>query len=140
MKRLIIVFALAMGILMACDKNNDEEEIVRGEIKDTSSQAEDLKFLSDLFIEISSISASVSCTNSEDWKLVAYGQKACGGPVGFMAYHQKIDENAFLSKVKFYTHQQDLYNIKWGIISDCTIPPEPSDIICEDGLPVFLYH
>lgn len=139
MKRLFIVFALAMGLLMACDKSNNAEEIVRGEIKENSSQGEDLKFLSDLFIEISSISASISCTNPEDWKFVAYGQKACGGPVGFIAYHEKIDESAFLSKVKFYTRQQDLYNTKWGIISDCTIPPEPNNITCENGLPAFTY-
>lgn len=139
MKRLIIVIALTMGILMACDKNNKVEEIVREEIKNNSSQEEDLKFLYDLFIEISSISASVPCSNEENWKYTPYGQKACGGPVGYIAYHEKIDESAFLSKVKFYTHQQDLYNIKWGIISDCSLPPEPSQIVCMDGLPIFNY-
>ena len=128
-----------MGLLLACDKSNNTEEIFREEIKNNSSQEEDLKFLSDLFIEISSISASVPCTNHEDWKFTPYGQKACGGPVGYIAYHEKIDESAFLSKVKFYTHQQELYNIKWEIISDCSIPPEPSHIICRDGLPVFNY-
>lgn len=139
MKRLIIVFALAMGLLAACDKNNNAEEIIREEIKDNSSQEEDLKFLSDLFIEISSLAASVPCTDYEDWKFTPYGQKACGGPVGYIAYHQKIDESAFLSKVKFYTNQQDLYNTKWGIISDCSIPPEPVSIRCEGGAPAFIY-
>ena len=140
MKRLIIVFALAMGLLVACDKSDHAEEVVTGEIKVNSSQKEDLKFLSDLFIEISSISASVSCTNHEDWKFIPYGQKACGGSVGYIAFHKDIDQIAFLNKIKFYTHQQDLYNTKWDITSDCSIPPEPSNVVCLEGLPVFNYE
>lgn len=124
---------------MACDKSDNSEEIIRGEIKDTNSQQEDLKFLSNLFIEISTISSSIECTDGQDWKFTPYGHKACGGPLGYIAYHNKIDESSFLSKVKFYTHQQEIYNKKWELSSDCTVPPEPSGINCIEGTPVLFY-
>ena len=139
MKRLFIVIALALGLFIACDKSDNSEEIISGEIKDNSSQQEDLIFLSDLFIEISTISSSVVCTDGQDWKYTPYGHKACGGPLGYIAYHEKINESSFLSKVKFYSHQQEIYNEKWELSSDCTVPPEPSAINCIEGTPVFIY-
>ena len=139
MKKLFIVIALALGFLMACDKSDSTEVVIRGEIKETSSQFEDLKFLSDLFIEISTISSSVECTDGEDWKFTSYGHKPSGGPIGYIAYHQSINENSFLSKVKFYTNQQKIYNEKWELSSESAPPSEPIGVNCKNGSPVFIY-
>ncbi len=139
MKRLFIVITFAVVLLTACDKSNNAELVVQEEIKDSSSQGEDLKLLSDLFIELITISSSIECTDGADWKFIPYGHKACGGPIGYIAYHNKINESSFLSKVKFYTHQQEIYNKKWEIGSDCTVPLEPIRINCNQGSPEFIY-
>lgn len=139
MKKLLIVIALAMGLFISCNKSDSTEEIIKSEIKDNSSQEEDLIFLSELYIEIASLSASYNCSDHSDWNYTAIGNKPCGGPIAYIAYHNKIDTESFLRKVKFYSNQQEQYNIKWSLISDCSVPPEPCGIICDDGLPIFIY-
>lgn len=130
---------MALVILVACDKSDGEPEILMNEIGKGSSQSDDNQLISDLYIEIVSLSTSYTCSNENDWKYTALGSKACGGPTGYIAYSKKLDVDAFLAKVAFYTRQQDLYNKKWGIISDCTIPPEPKAVTCNDGEAVLEY-
>lgn len=130
---------MALALLVACDKSDSEPEILMNEIGKSSSQFNDNQLLSDLYIEIVALSTSYTCSNENDWKYTAIGSKACGGPTGYIAYSKKLDRHAFLAKVDFYTHQQDLYNKKWGIVSDCTIPPEPKGVTCEENKAVLEY-
>lgn len=37
------------------------------------------------------------------------------------------------------TEAERLYNITWGIISSCDVLPEPTNIECQNGLPVLIY-
>jgi len=134
MKRVLFVMAIAMVFLLACDKDDSEPEAIQSEIRRGSTQAEDNQLLSDLYIEILSISSSQPCANESDWKWTAIGINSCGDPTGYLPYSTKLDVDSFLSKVSFYTNQQDAYNKKWGIVSDCNSPQEPSGVICRDGL------
>jgi len=139
MKRLLFILAIALACLMACDKSDSEPEVLQSEIRKGSSKIEDDQLLTDLYLEIIGLSTSYSCNDDSEWKWTPIGAKACGGPTGYIAYSTKLDMNSFLAKVSFYTHQQDTYNIKWSIISDCSIPPEPINVICENSLAELIY-
>lgn len=125
MKKLFIII-LIVGPTLGCK----EEELKR---------EQDWNNLQLLFSEIESLASSVVCEDSGDWTFTAYGNKACGGPVGYIAYSTKIDRKQFLNKVEAHASAQDAYNRKWGIYSDCSVPLEPKDITCEDGMPTFTY-
>lgn len=139
MKRLLFILAIAVGCLWACDKSDTEPEALQSEIRKGSSKTEDDQLLTNLYLEILGLSSSYSCLDETEWKWTPIGSKACGGPTGYIAYSTNLDVSLFLSKVAFYTHQQDAYNIKWEIISDCSIPPEPIAIMCENGSTQLVY-
>lgn len=95
--------------------------------------------LEKLYIQIAATAAPVSCTNASDWKWMPIGAKACGGPTGYIPYHISVDENHLKNLVSTYTDQQKAFNKKWGAISDCSIPIQPSGVKCENGKPVLAY-
>jgi hypothetical protein len=97
------------------------------------SNAEGQAYLTTRYNEILSIANGVTCTNAANWKIVAIGSKACGGPTGFIAYEKSINETVFLKKVEDYTKAQADFNKKWGAFSTCDIPIKPSGVECVDG-------
>ena len=103
------------------------------------TQEQESELLQKQYENIVSISESEDCLNSNDWLFTAIGNKACGGPTGFIAYSQNIDTVNFLNLVEDYTLAQKDYNQKWGIMSDCSVPPSPSSVKCENGFPVLIY-
>ncbi len=120
----IIGMLLLLVICFSCK----EEEL---------TQAQDLQNLDQMLAEITSMAASVTCDDSSKWLTTSYGSKACGGPVGYIAYSQDIDTTLFLEKVEEHRKAEDEFNRKWGIISDCALAAEPNEVLCEDGKPVF---
>lgn len=121
-----VIFCAISFLLIACETKN-------------TSQEEDREHLTSLFEQIENIAFSQNCIDASDWKFTAYGSKACGGAKGYIAYSKKIDEVAFLMLVENYTNKEKVYNIKWGVISDCSLVNPPSSIRCENDLPVFEY-
>ncbi len=101
------------------------------------TKEEDGQELTQLFNQINGISISQACDNEADWKFVAYGSKACGGPIGHIAYSIKIDTTNFLKLVEEFTVKQNEFNVKWGAISNCAIEIAPKKVICENGKPKF---
>ncbi|WP_443938543.1 hypothetical protein [Pedobacter sp. MW01-1-1] len=79
------------------------------------------------------------CTSASEWRFIAYGTKACGGPVGYMPYNTKIDTVLFKQKVMKFTAEQKEYNVKFGLVSDCSVPAAPKGIECQEGKPKFTY-
>ena len=135
--RSVYYFSIFIALLMlGCEQNNQEW----GEITDWTSRERDNELMAELLEEIQGLSMQVECTDAENWSWTAYGSKACGGPVGYIAYSQGIDTNYFLELIEYHAEQQDLFNQKWGIISTCDIPIQPSGIYCEDGKPQFGYY
>lgn len=115
---------------------DNDQLIVKREL---SEQEKDHQNLINMFDEISTLSNSVSCTDSNEWNFTPYGAKACGGPQGFIAYSNQIDTAQFLQKVKAYTLAEIAYNIKWSIISTCDVPLPPISVECQNGYPVLKY-
>lgn len=104
------------------------------------SQLEEAQELADMFAEIERIALGVSCDEASDWAFTAYGNKACGGPAGYIAYATTIDVPAFLRLVSDYTQAEQNFNTAWNIISDCALQLPPSAITCENSVPVFVYE
>ncbi|WP_312822329.1 hypothetical protein [Epilithonimonas sp.] len=100
----------------------------------TQQEAEEMQNLKS---EILALSQSENCSNATDWKSVGLGVKACGGPVEYIAYSNKIDEAKFLEKVNLYNQKSTEYNKKYNLVSDCMLVMQPENIVCENGKPVF---
>jgi hypothetical protein len=103
------------------------------------TQDEEAQNLQEMFTEIENLAASEKCDDPSDWTFTSFGSKACGGPIGFIAYSINIDVVLFLEKIEEHRSKQKEFNEKWGIISDCSVPSQPIAIKCEDGNPVFEY-
>ena len=115
----------------------DENKLVVKRV--LTDQEKDYQKLMLLFSEIETLSASVSCIISNNWNFTGYGTKACGGFQGYIAYSNEIDVAGFLQKVAEYTQKEDMYNKKWGIVSDCSIPLKPIEVACVNESPVLKY-
>ena len=105
----------------------------------TENQNDDLSSLQILFEEIQTLANSAACTDATEWTFVSYGAKACGGPQGYIAYSNQIDVAYFLSLIEEYTTAEREYNIRWGIVSTCTLPPIPEGVSCQNGDAVLIY-
>lgn len=118
-KRTILIF-FSLIFLLGCQQNDKSQELERQK-------------LDEQYKEISDIANSITCENAEDWLFTPIGSKACGGPIGYLAYSIHIDTVSFLEKVSNYTNAERAYNEKWGVISDCMMATEPVSISCIDG-------
>jgi hypothetical protein len=114
----------------------ENELIVKREL---SEQETDHRELMALFDEIQNLAYTVSCDDAANWTFTAYGSKACGGPQGYIAYSSKINTVEFLKKIEFYTTAEKEFNIKWGIVSDCSIVNQPKEVVCNNGYSTLIY-
>ena len=127
MKVVDYIIILLLSINFACS-NNEE-----------TSRTEEAEMLQEMLTEIEDLASSENCEDASEWTFTAYGSKACGGPVGYIAYSTNIDTESFLEQVEEHKIAQQEFNEKWGINSDCSVPQEPNDVICENGEAVFVY-
>jgi len=127
MKKLVFTVLFLFFAFASCDKNNE------------STKEGEAEKLSEMLADIMSLSESVDCADPADWNFTAIGNKACGGPTGYIAYSNEIDVDKFLEQVEKYTLAQKEFNVKWEISSDCSLPAEPRGIVCENGKPKFEY-
>lgn len=125
-----LYFLLTIGLMVSPFSCEDEE---------IPSQQEEAEYIDELFRTIEDMANSVDCVNAEEWLFTPFGSKACGGPVGYIAYSSSIDTVAFLQFVEDHRAQQQAFNEKWNIMSDCSSPLEPTGVVCENGNPVFTY-
>ncbi len=107
-------------------------------LSDEDIRKEDLSLLEVLEQEIVLLSESVQCTNSDEWKFTPMGSKACGGPIKYIAYHQSVEQK-LLELVDQYTFQQQEYNRKNNIVSDCMLVVSPRTVTCEGNKPILVY-
>lgn len=130
MKKLLIKSTGIFFLLVLCFSCSDDDGLTQKQEADNLEQ---------MFSEIESMAFSVDCNDSSEWTFTSYGDKACGGPVDYIAYSTNIDTALFLQKIEEHRIAQQKFNKKWGIISDCSLIVEPSGVICEDRNPVFEY-
>jgi len=125
MKKIVLVVFLST--LTSCQDN------------ETLSQDQAALDLQDMFTEIESMVNTISCDNSDDWTFIGYGSKPCGGFVGYIAYPLFIDTQLFIEKIDAHKQAQEDFNQKWQIYSDCSLPNQPTEVLCDNGVPKFIY-
>jgi hypothetical protein len=106
---------------------------------DDISQEQESQDLNEMFSEIKKLASNENCNDSSEWNFTNYGSKACGGPIGFIAYSKTIDTELFFIKIQEHRKAQQNFNKKWGIFSDCSIPSNPIGVLCKNGNPIFEY-
>ncbi len=104
-----------------------------------TDQEKDHRELMKLFDDAYALLKNTSCSDANDWRFAGYGAKACGGFQGYIAYPITIDVAVFLQKLEAYTQAEKAYNIKWEIVSDCSIINEPKYIECFNNYPILKY-
>ncbi|TXD53475.1 MULTISPECIES: hypothetical protein [unclassified Polaribacter] len=107
--------------------------------RELSAQEIEHRNLMALFDEIQSLVYAISCNDIANWTFTTYGAKACGGPQGYIAYSKNMDTVSFLNKVDAYTAAEKDFNIKWNIISDCSLIAQPIALECNNGYPNLKY-
>ncbi|MFY0688285.1 MAG: hypothetical protein JXQ90_14020 [Cyclobacteriaceae bacterium] len=134
-KVIYLILITCCCFLFACEEAPTE----LSEITDNSSLEEDDQLLSQLYNEIFDLASKYDCSDPSDWSYTPIGSKACGGPFGYIAYSNQLNEQEFLNLVIHYTKQQEIYNTKWGIGSDCSLITQPTGIECVDGVAKLIY-
>ncbi len=107
---------------------------------DALSQQDENQDIFGMFAQIERIAASVKCENASEWKYTAYGSKPCGGPQGYIAYPTSINTDNFLKLIEEHRIAEKKYNEEQGLVSDCSLPAEPTGVICENGEAVLVYQ
>jgi hypothetical protein len=139
MKKIFILLFLSI-VFTSCD--NGPEVIVEPTLIDevditTLSREEGLAHLNLWYGQIQTMINTVPCKNENDLKIVPIGAKGCGGPTGFVAYPK--NETSFFTHVEKFTETQIIYNKKWGVISDCSVPQAPKNAACVNGKITMIY-
>lgn len=142
MKHLIYI-PLVVFTLFSCKakKADKEPETLPKDIAlkpdNNYSQQLDRERLAVLVKEIDSLAGSEICTDASEWRSSPIGAKPCGGPSSYIAYPIKM-EDEILAKIKEFTAQQDAFNKKYQLMSDCAMVPPPAGIRCENGKAVLV--
>jgi len=119
----VVLFSLITG----CSTNSN------------TTQQEDLTVLNNLKNDIEQLIATGTCSENTTCDYIAFGSKACGGPKSFLVYSTSIDVDLLKEKVATYNDLENNYNIKWSIVSDCSVPSPPTNIECVDGKCTAIY-
>lgn len=98
----------------------------------TNQEADEAR-LAEMLTDIELLISDKSCTKDGKCTVMAYGDKACGGPVGYLIYSSgNVNENQLKDLVEEFTALQSLMNDAYGYISDCALA-SPPDVSCLDG-------
>lgn len=120
--KLVISLSLTVLLLASCSLNET-----------TDQHDSDLKRLEDLSNEIIALVDSSVCNDEAECEFVAFGSKPCGGPWGYLVFSNSIDTDELMEKVDRFNQLQNSYNIRYNIVSDCSVVMPPTSLICEDN-------
>src|SRR2546422_8209381 len=112
-------FLIALVIAPACEKEltRDEERALLDSRK----------------AEIVSFAKSGQCTGGSQCCYTGLGSKPCGGSWQYVVYYSSLDTQKLFQMISKYDQDEASYNRKWGIISDCSLPPPPDSVGCVNG-------
>ncbi|WP_326984990.1 hypothetical protein VUJ46_10815 [Chryseobacterium sp. MYb264] len=138
---LVLCTALtAMSCNSTANANTNLPKDISERPADADSQKYDQAQLDKLKNEIETEIGKEKCTEAtvNDWKPVAMGAKACGGPKYYIAYPSKM-EASILPKIENYNNKEKEFNKKYNIISDCSFIGEPVGVRCINGKAEVVY-
>ena len=90
--------------------------------------------------EIVTFANSCQCTSNSECAYIGLGSKPCGGPWGYIAYSTCVDTQILYMMIDTYNRDEEAYNQRWGIISDCMVVPAPDSVGCLNGVCVKYYN
>jgi len=125
-KNIIKTIAL-LAVVFSCTTNSE-----------TSKENEQLE-LDNLKNEIEQLVAEGTCSENSNCDFIAFGSKPCGGSWSYLVYNTTINVELLNEKVATYNNQENAYNLKWGIISDCMAVSPPTSVECVNGECVAVY-
>ena len=104
-----------------------------GGSQEVITQEHDEKMLMELREEIYEMVEQATCSGESECKYIGFGSKPCGGFWEYLVYSNSVDEEALKLKVEHYNQLEKKYNIKWKVVSDCTVVNPPKELVCENG-------
>jgi hypothetical protein len=134
----IVMFTFSCKTSATTDPSNLPKDISERPA-DEDSQKYDQAQLDQLKSSIDAEIAKEKCNNATEWAFSPIGAKACGGPIGYIAYPKKIEESILVKIEDFKTKMTD-YNKKYNITSDCMMAAEPTSVKCQNGKAVLVYQ
>ncbi len=129
---------LLFGSIACSDDDSMDQHELQALTLDGDMEA-DANKLDSLKSAIENLAQSVSCVNDLGWSFTPMGSKACGGPQYYLAYHNSIDVEDFLSDVEIYKLTEEAFNVKWEVISTCDAIAEPTGVECNNGEAKLIY-
>lgn len=89
---------------------------------------------------IEDLAAASVCNESTECKLIAFGSKPCGGPWSYLVYSTSIDINELEKLVEEFNQNEEAFNQKWGVVSDCSAVLPPTSLNCENNTCIPVYQ
>ena len=89
--------------------------------------------LDNLKEEIELLISKGTCTENTSCNFIAFGSKPCGGPWSYLVFSTSIDVGLLKEKVATYNKNEAAFNIKWNILSDCSVVLPPTQVTCVNG-------
>ncbi|HSI70537.1 MAG TPA: hypothetical protein VK941_09910 [Gillisia sp.] len=120
--KFFLSLSLFVGIFASC------EQLAATEDQEITKEQLDQQLLA-----IEALIEAGGCSTAGECHFIPYGSKACGGPQGYLIFSSNVDRDELQNKVDIYTKAEATYNEQQGIMSDCSIPPEPQKLDCVDG-------
>ncbi len=114
-----VILAVLLGTLASCDEPTRES---------------DRAALDAQRKEILAFAASGQCTGNSECQYMGLGSKPCGGSWEFIVYSTSLDTQRLFAMVKEYDQNEDAYNRRWKIVSDCSMTPMPDSVGCLNGV------
>jgi hypothetical protein len=118
--KILLIFLMFFGAASSCEQTVQQQEITAADLENQLA-------------DINSYIASFKCSTDSGCSYIAYGSKACGGPQDYLIFSNKVNIEELKTKVDKYTKDEATYNKQQDIMSDCSIPPAPTNLKCEDG-------
>lgn len=119
MRKVLFASMLFISASAACDESAEESA--------------DLAHLDEMKAEILALVADPACADSSDCRFIGLGRKPCGGPWEYVVYSvASVDSSELADQVAAYNEFNAELNLRYGWISDCSVPPPPV-VGCENG-------
>lgn len=115
-----VILVVLFGAFAACDNEPTRES--------------DRAILDQQRKEILALAASGQCSGDSECRSMSLGSKPCGGPWEFFVYSTALDTQRLFAMVKEYNQNEDAYNRRWGIASDCAMATAPDSVGCLNGV------
>lgn len=95
--------------------------------------------LDNMRVTIQNLANTSICNENFECHYIAFGSKACGGPMSYLVYSTSIDVAQLTKLVKEYNELETVLNIECERVSDCAMVNPPQRLECENNTCIAIY-